>query len=45
MFVKKIFLSFIFIFNLSVTAKSLDPIELLSDFVGVDSVEFCIDGV
>ena len=38
MFVKKIFLSFIFIFNLSVTAKSLDPIELLSDFVGVDTI-------
>ena len=38
MFVKKIFLSFIFIFNVSVTAKSLDPIKLLSDFVGVDTI-------
>ena len=38
MFVKKIILSFILIFNVSILGKSLDPIELLSEFVGVDTI-------
>jgi acetylornithine deacetylase/succinyl-diaminopimelate desuccinylase-like protein len=38
MTIKKIFLSFIFIFNISVMSQSLDPIELLSEFVGVDTI-------
>ena len=38
MFVKKILLSFIFIFNVSVMGKSLDPIKLLSEFVSVDTI-------
>jgi len=38
MIIKKIFLSFMFIFNISVMSQSLDPIELLSEFVGVDTI-------
>ena len=38
MFVKKILLSFIFIFNVSVMGKPLDPIKLLSEFVSVDTI-------
>ena len=38
MFVKKIILSFILIFNVSILGKSLNPIELLSEFVGVDTI-------
>ena len=38
MFVKKILLSFILIFNVSVMGKSLDPIKLLSEFVSVDTI-------
>ncbi len=38
MFGKKIILSFILIFNVSILGKSLDPIELLSEFVGVDTI-------
>jgi acetylornithine deacetylase/succinyl-diaminopimelate desuccinylase-like protein len=38
MSIKKIFLSFIFTLNISVFADSLDPIELLSKFVGIDTV-------
>ena len=38
MIIKKIFLSFIFIFNISAMSQSLDPIDLLSEFVGVDTI-------
>ena len=38
MIVKKVFLGFIFIFNVSLSGESLDPIELLSEFVGVDTI-------
>ena len=38
MFVKKPLLSFIFIFNISVMAEPLDPVKLLSEFVGVDTI-------
>ena len=38
MLVKKLFLSFIVIFNVSVAVEPLDPIELLSDFIGVDTI-------
>jgi acetylornithine deacetylase/succinyl-diaminopimelate desuccinylase-like protein len=38
MIVKKVFMGFIFIFNVSLSGESLDPIELLSEFVGVDTI-------
>ena len=38
MILKKIFLSLIFILNIEVLSKSLDPIQLLSDFVAVDTI-------
>ena len=38
MIVKKVFLGFIFILNVSLLGESLDPIELLSEFVGVDTI-------
>ena len=38
MLVRKLFLSFIVILNVSVIAEPLDPIELLSDFIGVDTI-------
>ena len=38
MLIKKIFLSFLFIFNISISAESLDPIELLSEFVSIDTI-------
>jgi hypothetical protein len=38
MFVKKLLLSFIFIFNISVMAEPLDPVKLLSEFVSVDTI-------
>jgi acetylornithine deacetylase/succinyl-diaminopimelate desuccinylase-like protein len=38
MIVKKVFLGFIFILNVSLSGESLDPIELLSEFVGVDTI-------
>jgi len=38
MFVKKLLLSFIFIFNISIMAEPLDPVKLLSEFVGVDTI-------
>jgi hypothetical protein len=33
----KIFLSLIFVLNISVFADSLDPIDLLSEFVSIDT--------
>ncbi len=39
MILKKIFLSLIFILNIEVLSKSLDPIQLLSDFVAVDTIK------
>ena len=38
MIVKKVFLGFIFILNVSLSGESHDPIELLSEFVGVDTI-------
>ena len=38
MLIKKIFLSFLFLFNISISAESLDPIELLSEFVSIDTI-------
>ena len=38
MLIKKIFLSLIFFSNTSVFADSLDPIELLSEFVSIDTI-------
>ena len=38
MLIKKIFLSFFLLFNILISAESLDPIELLSEFVGIDTV-------
>jgi len=38
MSIKKIFLSLIFILNTTVFADSLDPIELLSEFVSIDTI-------
>jgi len=38
MSIKKIFLSLIFFSNTSVFADSLDPIELLSEFVSIDTI-------
>jgi acetylornithine deacetylase/succinyl-diaminopimelate desuccinylase-like protein len=38
MILKKIFLSLIFILNIEVLSKSLDPVQLLSDFVAVDTI-------
>jgi len=38
MSIKKIFLSLIFFSNISVFADSLDPIELLSEFVSIDTI-------
>ena len=38
MSIKKIFLSLIFFLNTSVFADSLDPIELLSEFVSIDTI-------
>ncbi|MDA8709326.1 M20/M25/M40 family metallo-hydrolase [Gammaproteobacteria bacterium] len=38
MSIKKIFLSFIFTLNISVFSDSLDPIELLSEFVSIDTI-------
>ena len=38
MFVKKLIISCVFIFNASLSAESLDPIKLLSEFVGVDTI-------
>ena len=38
MILKKIFLSLIFILNIEVLSKSLDPIQILSDFVAVDTI-------
>ena len=38
MLIKKIFFSFLFLFNISISAESLDPIELLSEFVSIDTI-------
>ena len=35
---KKLFLSLIFVLNISVFADSLDPIDLLSEFVSIDTI-------
>jgi len=38
MIVKKVFLGFIFILNVSLLGETLNPIALLSEFVGVDTI-------